>query len=142
MLHILQYVRKICCSKSRQTRKFLHEFFLSFFLLSLVIIPPLSSLTIQKMLRQDPYFAIFAQEDGNSKLLVNLVDLLPVNDVKAKEINQWIEVIQEQQNLNDLNIFMFITDSNLFIIPNSKQICIKNSFGRSSGRGMLDKTFK
>lgn len=76
------------------------------------------------MLRQDPYFAIFAQEDGNSKLLVNLVDLLPVNDVKAKEINQWIEVIQEQQNLNDLNIFMFITDRNLFIIPNSKQICI------------------
>lgn len=92
------------------------------------------------MLKQDPYFVIFAQEHGNSKLLVNLVDLSPVNDVKAKEINQWIEVIQEQQNFH--KTLMCTTDSNLFIIPNSKQICIKNFFGRSSGRGMLDKPFQ
>ena len=61
------------------------------------------------MLKQDPYFVIFAQEDGNSKLLVNLVDLSPINHVKAQEINQWIEVIQEQQKLNNSNnIYVYI----------------------------------
>ena len=99
MLHIIEYVRITYLSKSRRSRKFLHEIFLSFFLLSLVMIPPLSSLTVQKMLKQDPFFIIFAQEDGNSKLLINLVHLSPVTDIKAtSKVDQWTEVSQVQRN--------------------------------------------
>ena len=63
------------------------------------MIPPLSSLTVQKMLKQDPFFIIFAQEDGNSKLLINLVHLSPVTDIKAtSKVDQWTEVSQVQRN--------------------------------------------
>ena len=67
---------------------------ISFFLLSLVIIPPLSSQAVQKMLMQDPYFVIFAKEDGNSKLLVNLVHLSPFNDIQKIMLNEWTEASQ------------------------------------------------
>ena len=43
---------------------------------------------------QDPYFVIFAKEDGNSKLLVNLVHLSPFNDIKEMMFNEWTEVSQ------------------------------------------------
>ena len=94
VLHILEYVRKTYLPKSRKSRKLLNEFIISIFLLSLVIIPPLSSQAVQKMLMQDPYFVIFAKEDGNSKLLVNLVHLTPFNDIKEIMFNEWTEVTQ------------------------------------------------
>ena len=51
------------------------------------------------MLKQDPFFIIFAQEDGNSKLLINLVHLSPVTDIKAtSKVDQWTEVSQVQRN--------------------------------------------
>ena len=94
VLHLLEYVRKTYFPKPRKSRKILNEFIISFFLLSLVIIPPLSSQAVQKMLMQDPYFVIFAKEDGNSKLLVNLVHLSPFNDIKEMMFNEWTEVSQ------------------------------------------------
>lgn len=71
------------------------------------------------MLKQDPYFIIFAQEDHNSKLLINLVHLSPVTDMKATiKVDQWAEVSQVQRNQNNNKLFYMI-DSNLLIIQNS-----------------------
>ena len=58
------------------------------------------------MLKQDPYFIIFAQEDDHSKLLINLVHLSPVTDMKAtSKVDQWAEVSQVQKNQNNNNLF-------------------------------------
>ena len=92
-MNLLGCVRKTPISKSKEMTKFFLGILLSFFLLSLVIIPPLSSLTIQKMLRQKPFFVIFSQEDVNSSLLINMVHLSPVNEIpNVKMPNHWTEV--------------------------------------------------
>ena len=72
------------------------------------------------MLKQDPYFIIFAQEDHNSKLLINLVHLSPVTDMKATiKVDQWAEVSQVQQRNQNNNKLFYMIDSNLLIIQNS-----------------------